>query len=205
MKMGLFKPTTGNHNTPMTSEGMRQAEVTGLHLPKLIGLPDVVLVSPYDRTLATLEGLTKSWPDLADVETLQYDELREKEHGISEKYGDWRLALTMNPDLDELYDLQGPYWFRYPAGENVSDVRTRMRTVMNTVTREYHDQDVLFVTHHLSILALRAHLERLEAEEFIHLDDYDKPVNCGVTIYRGHPDLGTEGKLILDLFNQQLY
>lgn len=205
IKLGIFKLGTGNHDTAITEAGRQQARATGERLPELVGVPDVVLVSPYDRTLATLEGLAEGWPALRSVPTVEFERLREQEHGLAELYGDWRIFHTMHPEQDELYSLQGPYWYRYPQGENVPDVRERMRSTMNTVMREYIGQDVMMVTHHLSILALRAHLERLSAEDFIHLDNHEKPVNCGVTVYRGDPEQGTDGKLLLDLYNQRLY
>jgi hypothetical protein len=61
------------------------------------------------------------------------------------------------------------------------------------------------VTHHLSILALRANLERFGAPEFQRLDNEEKPINCGVTIYRGNPNAGEDGHLELDRYNQKLY
>jgi len=109
------------------------------------------------------------------------------------------------PGQEQLYEAQGKYWYRLPQGENVPDVRDRWRSVQNTLVREYAEQDVLIVTHHLSILALRANLEGFDDKEFIRLDDHEKPVNCGVTVFRGHPDQGSDGKLVMETYNEQLY
>ncbi len=65
--------------------------------------------------------------------------------------------------------------------------------------------NVLVVTHHVTILAVRATLERLSPEEFIKLDEHEKPLNCGVTIYRGIPDKGKDGQLELMDYNVCLY
>jgi broad specificity phosphatase PhoE len=75
---------------------------------------------------------------------------------------------------------------------------------VNTLIREYAGKRVLAVTHHLTILAIRAQLERLGPEEFIALDRNEKPINCGVTIYRGDPNQGEDGRLILAQYNQKL-
>lgn len=195
----------GEHNTAMTTLGPKQAEVTGAELSKRIPLPDVILVSPYERTVHTLGGMAVGWPELANVKTIEDERLREQEHGLASLYNDWRLFHIMHPDQDTLRELQGPYWYRYPQGENVPDVRERNRSIMNTVVREYSGKEVMMVTHHLSILALRANLERLGEPGFIDLDNHQKPINCGATIYRGVPDLGEDGKLVLDVYNEKLY
>ena len=54
-------------------------------------------------------------------------------------------------------------------------------------------------------LATRANFERLSPEQFLHLDEHEKPLNCGVTRYVGNPDLGSQGKLELHEYNRQYY
>jgi hypothetical protein len=61
------------------------------------------------------------------------------------------------------------------------------------------------MTHHLTILSARANYERLSPEEFIKLNDHEKPVNCGMTIYRGDPHQGRDGRLVLETYNQKFY
>jgi hypothetical protein len=39
----------------------------------------------------------------------------------------------------------------------------------------------------------------------MELDEREKPVNCGVTVYRGNADLGKDGRLVIDIYNKQLY
>jgi hypothetical protein len=48
-------------------------------------------------------------------------------------------------------------------------------------------------------------MERWGAREFIKIDEANPPVNCGVTLYRGHPELGENGRLILNYYNKKLY
>jgi broad specificity phosphatase PhoE len=77
--------------------------------------------------------------------------------------------------------------------------------MIGTLIREYAGKNMLMVTHHLTILSIRANLERLTPDEFIRLDQEEKPVNCGVTVYTGNSTVGKDGKLILDRYNQKLY
>jgi broad specificity phosphatase PhoE len=142
---------------------------------------------------------------MARLETIKpvYDDrVREQEHGLSLLYNDWRVFQTMHTEQKELRDLMGPYWYQYPNGESVPMVRDRLRLVTDTLIREYSGANVWIVSHHITKLAFRANLERLSPEEFIRLDTMEKPVNCGVTIYRGTPMLGKNGKLVLESYNQ---
>ena len=58
---------------------------------------------------------------------------------------------------------------------------------------------------HLTILGVRANLERLSAEEFERLDQEQKPINSGVTTYKGDPTQGQNGRLILTAYNLNLH
>lgn len=205
IEQGNFILGHGDHDTPLTDKGRQQAKTTGSKLIELIGLPDVIFVSPYDRTYQTLEEMSAGWSDLTSVKTVEEERIREQEHGLALLYNDWRIFNVMHPEQEALRDRQGPYWYRFPQGENVPDVRERWRSMLASFTRDFAEQNVLVVGHHLSILALRANLERLDAEGFHDLDQNHTPVNCGVTIYRGNPGVGQDGRLELDLYNQQLY
>lgn len=195
----------GDHETPLTPYGHFQSEFTGSKLKDLIELPDIIFVSPFIRTWQTQIGLAKGWPELTKVKIFEDERIREQEHGLSNLYADWRVFHTMHPEQKLLYNLQGLYRYRYPQGENVPDVRLRNLSFTSTLIREYAGKNVLVVTHHLNILAIRANYERLTEAQFTELDKNDKPKNCGVTIYRCNPNLGKDGKLILEKYNEVLY
>ena len=202
---GNYRLGKGDFEAPLTANGILQAKETGKKLKELIKLPDVILVSPYQRTKDTALFATDSWPELSSVPIVEDERLREKEHGLALLYGDWRILNMLHPEQEKLHELEGEYWYRYPQGENTPDVRQRNHSILETMTREYSGQEVLMFTHHISILALRANMERLDALAYQHLDDNEKPINCGVTIYRGDPSLGKDGKLLLDIYNKKLY
>ena len=195
----------GDHNTPLANEAGWQAKRVGEELKKIIPIPDVVFVSPYLRTHLTLNKIIEGWPELGDVKTIEEERIREQDHGLALLYSDWRVFNTLHPEQKSLRELQGPYWYTYPQGENVPDVRERLRSWLGTLTRDFREKEVLAVTHHLTILSLRANLERLNASEFIRLDEEEKPINCGVTIYKGEEDGGSNGQLRLDAYNLNLF
>ncbi len=205
LEVGTFILGVSDRDTPLTERGQQQAEVTGAKLKDRIRLPDVILVSPYKRTHQTLGHMAVGWPELGDVKQIEDERLREQEHGIATIYSDWRIFEILHPEQEKLRRQNGAYWYRYPQGESVPDVRERLRSLNNKITRDYAGLDVMMISHHLTKLGYRANMEELDEHGFIDLNKNNKPINCGVTIYKGYPDLGKDGKLILDIYNEKFY
>lgn len=194
-----------DYHTPLTEEGFEQAKSTASSLKKVIKLPDVIYFSPSLRTKETLKGLVQGWPELAKVKAVSEERVREQEHGLQTIYNDWRVFCTLNPVQGLLFKQEGDYFYRQANGENKADVRDRVRSFMATIIREDAGQNVLLLSHHITLLCFRANLERWSPEKFIEIDKADKPINCGVTMYGGDPKQGENGKLILKTYNQKLY
>lgn len=206
-----YSTGVSDYDTPLTEEGQRQATETGKHILNNVPMPDVIFISPYKRTRATFEwlwahGITLPSKGEIKVPPFVYDDrIREQEHGLSLLYNDWRIFQTMHPEQRRLYNLQGPYWYQFPQGESVSMVRERIRSFLTMLVREYAGKHVWLVSHHLTLLSIRSTLERLSPEQFMDLDNNEKPINCGVTLYLGDPKLGSGGKLLLAMYNRRLY
>jgi broad specificity phosphatase PhoE len=200
-----FALSIGDADTPLADAEGRQAFQTGTQLDFFGEIPDVIFVSPYKRALLTLEHIIRGWPALGAVKTYEDDRIREQEHGLALLYNDWRVFETLHPLQRQLRNIEGAYWYRYPQGENVPDVRERNRSWLTTLTRDFAEKKVLVITHHLNILAARANLERLGADEFIRLDEEEKPINCGVTLYTGNAEKGKDGRLELAYYNRKYY
>ncbi len=66
---------------------------------------------------------------------------------------------------------------------------TRIQKLMNVlnVVPDTTPEDVMVVTHHLAILALRSNIEKWDREKYLYENEHNRPVNCGVSIYRGVP------------------
>lgn len=191
--------------TPLAEPDNSRAIQTGVKLRATQDLPDVVYLSPYLRARDTYQRLLIGWPELVMAPVIEDERLREQEHGLSTLYNDWRVFFAMHPEQRLLYEQDGSYWYRYPQGENVPDVRLRNNIWISTLIREFAGLRVLCVTHHLTILATRANLERLTAEQFVCLDKEQKPINLGVTTYHCDPSAGRDGRLILSSYNQALW
>ncbi len=198
--------STSDYETPLSDAGLRQASRTGAALAAETQFqPDIVLVSPYLRTRQTWEQMQRGGFKADGARIIIEDRIREQEHGLSVLYSDWRVFHVLHPEQKLLRKHMGPYWYQYPQGESVSMVRDRLRDVTTMMIREFSSLHVLLITHHLTILSVRANYERLSPEEFIRLDDEEKPVNCGVTRYIGDPRQGSDGKLILGEYNTKHY
>jgi len=194
-----------DYETELTADGRIQAAKTGTNGKRVLPKPDVVFISPYRRTVDTFDGMRNEWPELCRSKLVYEDRLREQEHGLALLYGDWRIFHVFHPEQRALRRLLGPYWYQFPQGESVSQVRDRYRSLISTLIREWAGMHVMLVTHHLTILSARGIHERLRPEEFIWLDEYEKPINCGVTLYRGDPNAGKDGKLELEFYNRCLW
>jgi broad specificity phosphatase PhoE len=194
-----------DYETALTEEGILQARTTAKALSQTEGLPDVIFYSPYLRTRETFSHMREAWPELKKVKNISEDRIREQEHGLSLLYNDWRLFQVFHPEQKLFRDLQGPYWYQHPQGESISQVRDRIRSMVTTLIREWSEKDVWLITHHLTILSIRGNIERLSPEEFIRLDEEEKPINCGITRYICNPNQGKDGKLELTFYNKCLF
>ncbi len=197
-----FALHTSDAETKLLDIEGKRAVNTGRALREEFEIPDLIHVSPYLRTKETLHFLIEGWPELADSRVVEEERVREQEHGLATLYNDYKVFHVFHPEQKMLYEKEGRYAYRYPQGENVPDVRSRNRSWLTTLTRDFPGKRVMVITHHLNILATKANLERLSAEQFIHLDEKEKPINCGITFYRSNPDKGAQGHLELEFYNK---
>lgn len=96
-----------------------------------------------------------------------------------------------------------------------SIIGSTARKAMDTlnITPDTLPEDVMIITHHLTILAMRANIERWNRQRFLWENAHNRPVNCGVTIYRGTENdqsstrQGKHGRLVLNPaeYNMKLY
>lgn len=194
------------HNTPIIEVGKEQARITGANLKNEILLPEAIFVSPSPRTRDTFSCMKEGWPELGEVREVYYDErVREQEHGLVTLFNDLKVFFALNPWQRELHDVDGDYFYRFPNGENVPETNFRIGLWLDMLKKKFRGKRVLVVSHHRSILSMRVCIEGLSPEEFVRLDKAEKPLNCGVTIYRKEPRQGKSGRLVLQCYNKKLY
>lgn len=190
-------------DVPLSELGERQARALGRWFGALPPdqKPTVVLVSPYVRARQTAKlALAEAGLDEGDLGFLVDERLREKEFGVLDCLTPLGIA-DKYPDQAEFRRLLGKFYHRPPGGESWCDVILRLRSVVDTITREYRGERVLIVSHQVVVLCLRYLMERMTEEDILAVDRQEQIANCSVTSYEFDRTLGKQGKMALRLFN----
>jgi len=190
-------------DTPLSELGRRQAVALGRWFCTMppARKPKIVLCSPYMRAVETTELLLDAADVGANAITHQRDErLREKEFGLLDRLT--KLGIRQKyPELAEQRAHVGKFYFRPPGGESWCDVILRLRSLLDTLTREYRREHVLIVAHQVIVNCLRYLFERMSEEQILAIDRAADVPNCSVTSYEFDPHAGRAGKLVLRLVN----
>jgi len=190
-------------DVPLSPLGERQAAALGGWFGDMPPdeRPRAILTSPYVRAQQTAEIVREvAGIDPEDVPLVIDERLREREFGILDRLTTVGIAQRY-PDQAEARHRLGKFYHRPPGGESWCDVILRLRSVIDTLTREYSRERVLLVSHTVVVLCFRYLLERMTEEQILAIDRAVEVANCSVTAYRFDPALGRRGKLVLELFN----
>lgn len=199
----LIEIKTRDVDVPLSPLGERQAAALGQWFQRLPSgeRPTVVLTSPYLRARETARLALETAGIGRDEITLTTDErLREKEFGVLDRLTRYGIQEKF-PELAEARTALGKFYFRPPGGESWCDVILRLRSVIDTVTRDHRSERVLIVSHQVVVNCFRYLLERMTEEQILALDAAKEIANCSVTSYEFNPQAGRRGKLQLQLYN----
>jgi len=199
----LIDIATRDMDTPLSPLGEEQATALGRWfgvMPPALH-PTVVLCSPYARAVETARLLLDAAGIEAETLPLQLDErLREKEFGALDRLT--KLGIRQKfPELAEQRAHVGKFYFRPPGGESWCDVILRLRSVLDTITREHRRERLLIVGHQVTVNCLRYLLERMTEAQILGIDRRADVPNCSVTSYEFDPSAGRQGKLVLRFVN----
>lgn len=201
--LSVIEITTREIDVPLSPLGERQSTALGHWFATLPPKqrPTIVLSSPYIRARITAEMvLTTADIDPQSITFLVDERLREKEFGILNRLTSFGIKEKY-PEHAAARSLLGKFYFRPPGGESWCDVILRLRSLIDTLTREYSRERVLIVTHQVVVNCFRYLFERLTEEQILAIDrDGDVP-NCSITSYEYEPSAGNAGQLALRLAN----
>ncbi|MGI4717591.1 MAG: histidine phosphatase family protein [Janthinobacterium lividum] len=188
-------------DVPLSELGERQAQALGSWFAALPPeqQPTVVLHSPYVRAAETANIMMQRL-DRGNMVVESDERLREKEFGILDRLTTHGIAHHY-PDLYEQRQHVGKFYFRPPGGESWCDVILRLRSVIDTMNREYCRERVLIVAHQVTVNCFRYLFERLSEKAILDFDRAGDVPNCSVTSYEFDPTLGKGGHLALRLVN----
>lgn len=190
-------------DTPLSELGERQSAILGRWFGQLPPeeRPTVVMTSPYLRARETARILLgASGYDLPSLIQAHDERLREKEFGIIDRLT--RLGIRERfPELSEQRRHVGKFYFRPPGGESWCDVILRLRSVIDTMTRDYAGERILIVAHQVIVNCFRYLLENLDEEQILALDRLQDVPNCSVTSYDFDPAIGRRGGMAVRLMS----
>ena len=194
---------TRDMDVPLSPLGVQQSLALGRWFRTLSAgeKPSVILYSPYVRARQTASLILEE-AGLAPAEMVNIadERLREKEFGVLDRLT--RLGVLQTyPALSEQRAHVGKFYFRPPGGESWCDVILRLRSMLDTVIREYRQESVLVVAHQVIVNCLRYLLERMDEQTIMEIDRLADVPNCSVTSYEFDPKRGRNGKLALQLVN----
>jgi broad specificity phosphatase PhoE len=199
----LIDIATRDIDVPLSALGEQQARALGRWFGQMpeSERPSVVLTSPYLRARATSQWIIDEAGIAQDSISFVADErLREKEFGILDRLT--KIGIVQKyPELGEQRAHVGKFYFRPPGGESWCDVILRLRSVIDTIVREYRGERVLIVAHQVIVHCFRYLLERMDEEQILMLDRANDVPNCSVTSYEFDASRGKNGKLVLRRVN----
>jgi probable phosphoglycerate mutase len=190
-------------DVPLSELGHDQAIALGAWFGQLPAneRPEVIICSPYIRAQQTAQLLLEgAGIDRNDLTMVVDERLREKEFGVLDRLTSFGIAEHY-PEQAEFRRILGKFYHRPPGGESWCDVILRLRSLVDTVSREYSGERVMFVCHSVVVLCLRYLLEQMTEEQILEIDRTDAIANCSVTKYRFDQDTEKRGTLQLEMFN----
>jgi probable phosphoglycerate mutase len=168
----------------LSSRGVEQAQALGHWLTKQEQAPAVTIASPYERAAQTARIALES-SDL-DVPLVLDERLREREFGILDRLTK-RGIVERFPEQAEARSRVGKFYYRPPNGESWCDVALRVRSALDSISREFVDETVLVVAHEVVILMFRYVLEHLSEAEVLSIGSETQLLNCSVSRYIPDP------------------
>jgi probable phosphoglycerate mutase len=167
-------------DVPLSELGERQAAALGRWCARHLEPIDAVVSSPYVRAQETAAIALRAagWTVPLEVD----ERVREKEFGTLDRMTHSGIEQRY-PEQAELRRVVGKFYYRPPGGESWTDVILRLRSLIETLTREHAGQRVAIVSHQVIVLCFRYLLEQLTEAQLLAIDAAGDVANCAVTTY----------------------
>jgi broad specificity phosphatase PhoE len=170
-------------DVPLSPLGERQAAALGEWLDGLgRKRPTIALCSPYVRAVSTASiALEKA--GLVEVPVILDERLREREFGALDRLTKRGIEERF-PDEAAARARVGKFYHRPPGGESWCDVALRVRSVLDSMAREFDGERVMVVAHEVVVLQFCYVLEQMTEEEILSLARENPLANCSVTSFK---------------------
>ena len=190
-------------DVPLSPLGERQARALGEWIGRLpeSERPTHTIASPYVRAVQTAEIVLAAAGCPVDSIDVEVDErLREREFGILDRLTKAGIEAR-HPEQAAARAFLGKFYHRPPGGESWADVALRLRSLLDSVGRQYAGERLLVVGHQVVVLVLRYLLERLSEQELLAIDRAAEVANCSLTTYAFDASIGRQGGMRLETYN----
>jgi broad specificity phosphatase PhoE len=164
-------------DVPLSDTGREQAAAVGTWLASRP--PDVVVVSPYLRTVQTAETALAG---LGDIPVHRDERLRDRELGILDLLTTHGVQTRL-PDEAVRRKRLGKFYYRPPGGESWADVALRLRSLLGDLRRDHDGGRVLLFGHEAIVFLLRYLIEGLDERQLMELAHDGTIANCSVTTW----------------------
>jgi broad specificity phosphatase PhoE len=197
----LIDIATRDMDVPLSDRGERQAKALGSWIGEQPAdqRPTAVLSSPYTRACETAETVVAA-AGIGDVEITVDERLREREFGLLDRLTKAGITARFPEEADRRAFI-GKFYYRPVGGESWADVVLRLRSVVDTITRDYARERLMIVTHQVVVLMFRYLFERMREADVLAIDQQVEVANCSLTTFEFDPGAGRRGALVLRRFN----
>jgi broad specificity phosphatase PhoE len=188
-------------DVPLSPRGEDQARALGHWFAGSPGdRPEVLLVSPYARAVATARLFADCGGMAGDARPCIDERLREKEFGILDGLTGAGIH-EFQPEQAEFRRLLGKFYHRPPGGESWCDVIFRLRAVIDGIALHHAGRPVMIVAHQVVVLCLRYVIEGMTEAQILGIDHEGDVANCSVTEYRFDASAAGDGAMALVRYN----
>jgi broad specificity phosphatase PhoE len=189
-RLALIDIAHRDMDVELSPRGEQQAAAVGEWLGSAERRAEIVLASPYVRAEQTATLATAGW----DCVPMLDERLREREFGILDRLTRRGIEERF-PEEAKARGRLGKFYHRPAGGESWCDVAARVRSVLDTIARQYPGREVAVFSHEVVILMFCYVLQHLREQEVLALGR-DRPLaNCSVTTFRASPG-DTEMELV---------
>jgi broad specificity phosphatase PhoE len=176
-----MKQGVANRQSPLTSRGVKQRDITAEYLFKNFGSFDAVFASTYERT--------REIPRALGVTSQIHSHLDERSMGVWHIHPRDVLAEQIPEELERLLALGSQphdyYHYKAPEGESCPDVEQRLHQFLDD-QKTFRGIDTLLISGHgIAGLCLRKALLGGTVEDW---HSWDRLKNASVTVYERRDD-----------------
>lgn len=180
----------------LTQKGKEQVLATAKRFPKIKGIPEVIIASPYERTKETAEIIRSELKLRVEYSALLVERRNPSEIiGHEDKEGEIKKIVDR---IDKSFHADN---LRYSDEENFVDLKKRAEKVLEFI-KSREEMKIIMVTHGRILKMIISYMllgEKLTASEYNKLSYLNPINNAGICIvtYEDHWFKKDEWKLIV--------